>query len=313
MYYYFSCEYPSVIKINGIYYGTIYECVKSINYTDENPLFVEVCSLTNAESSVNMLLNDEFLSCPYQNTVVSDLKGGFFIKIKAQHKKDGFSILTQEKSSTAVITVFNENGLKISIETPEDFYAEDIKFNADNAVITPFYIDNAQLIAIALSGQKTLLCVFKIDKKITRLFFRQVDEYDVSNGLSTTEKFNDIAKHTLQITWGLDCSELKEKNRKVSHAQTFSLTNLHEKIIPYAFLEQLLVGGNLDDYLCDNIKENSNMLGDYFGSFIGVCPPPAFYDKDCVGVIYREKENVYKLEYFAFDIQNRKISNINKL
>lgn len=313
MYYYFYSQFSSVLKINDIYYGSIDKCIKPIRFDDNNPLFVQACSLCPNEKDVNLLLNEDFFAHPPQNVSLIDLNGGYAIIFNCSYKKEGFFVLAQQKYPYAVVTVFNENGLKISIETANDFYALPIRLEAKNATITPFNVNSQTLITITISADKTYLLIFDISDKIKCLFFRKVDDFSLENELVTTEKFSDIAKHTVKTTWVLENDVLKAKYRVVTQSENFCLDNLSENVLPFAFLEQLYCGGDINEFLSENIKENAHLFNEFFGKFIGVFPPPAFIEKDCVGIIYKQNENVYKVEYFCFEIENGKIYNISKI
>ena len=77
-----------------------------------------------------------------------------------------FEILAQEKFPYAVITVFKENGLKISIETPKDFYALPLNIEIENATITQFCLGSKNLIAVSLNEKKPYLLIFDVQDKV---------------------------------------------------------------------------------------------------------------------------------------------------
>ena len=81
MYYYFGCNYPVAIKINGIYYGTLGDEVKCLRIEEDFKPFVEICPLNAYGKSANFILEQDFLQNPPQNFIVTDLKGGYFIKL----------------------------------------------------------------------------------------------------------------------------------------------------------------------------------------------------------------------------------------
>ena len=129
MYFYFSAEYPAIIKLNGIYYGSITDTIKTCNFDNVDSPFIEVCPLSPRQTTVNFILDSSFLSYPPENVSVTDLKGGYLIKFNKTYNGSEFSVVGQEKQSDFMATVFNDNGNKLSIETPNDFYAETLTFN----------------------------------------------------------------------------------------------------------------------------------------------------------------------------------------
>lgn len=312
MYYYFSSDYPAVIKINGIFYGKIQDVIKPLNIEDNISPFIEICPLKPDGTAVNFFLNADFLTCPPNGISVSDLKGGYLIKFYERIDKLPFDILAQEKFPYAVVTVFTENSLKLSIETPTDFYAETFNLNACPVEIIPFSQNNQRFFAIKFDLDECLLAIYHISEKVEKVFYKKVCTFTFSPTFSTTEKFNDIKKHVLTCSWEFCDNTFKKKNVSCKAKEDFNIDNLHERLIPYAFLENFLVGDNIDEFLCENIKANANKLQSYLGEFIGVFPPPTFRDINEVGLIYSKGENLYEIEYFTFELQNKKIFNIIK-
>ena len=122
MQFYFISEFPAVIKINGVYCGKINKTIKSFDLLGDT--FVELCPLNRTEQPINFMLDHNFLSNPPDGTIITDLNGAFVINFMCISSFAPFSITAQQKFPFAVITVFRENGLKLSIETPHDFYAQ---------------------------------------------------------------------------------------------------------------------------------------------------------------------------------------------
>lgn len=311
MYLYFSSAYPAAIKLNGIYYGVISDTVKSINVSDEPP-FIEICSLVSSEQQINFIANSSFLSSPPEQITVTDMKGGYFIKPLKSYHTEEFKVLAQNKNTDTVVTVFTENCLKISIERTDGFFADNEKFFADSSTIQFFNIGNENLVAVLLKGKENLLNVYKLNNNIEKVFSREVKDFEINSDLITTEEFFDVAKHTVKTSWEFADGIFKKKYVEVNHAPTFNLENINEKIIPFAFLEELLVGGNPEPFLNDSLKEKASMLKDYLGDFIGIMPPPTFRNIDEVGLIYKNGERTYEVNYCTFEIMNRKIVNLKK-
>ena len=238
MYYYFSASFPAVIKLNGVYFGTIENTVKAIDVQEGTTPFIEVCPVNNTAQNLNFLINDDFLSAPPQSVCVTNLKGGYLIKILCPAKNPLFKVIAQEKFPHALFTVFNENGLKISIETQTDFFAQDVLFDATDAVIQSFQLGQSSLVAVFLSGSNNLLKVFDVGEKIKEVFSRQVSSFSTENGFSTTENLFDMAKHVLKVNWAYDGDTLKEETRKVEYSKKISIETLTDQLIPYAFLEE---------------------------------------------------------------------------
>lgn len=312
MYFYFFCAFPAVIKFQGVIFGTVDNSVKFCNFDKPYPL-VEICPLTG-DPPVAFFLSDEFLSAPPENFTVTDLKGGYFLKFAKPAKTDGFKILAQEKYRDAVITAFSDNGYKISLETQTDFFAETLDFSPLSVSFNRGEGVNGNLIfALFDCADKKILNVYGI-KETALLFSKETDEFSLSAlGFTTTERLKDIAKHTIVCEYSESGGKIKELSRKVTAGENFDREKLNERLIPYAFSEEFLCGGDYGFYLADGIKENAAKLGGFFGEFIGVTPPPLFRNYKEIGLIYKTAERKYSVEYFTFDILDNKIININKL
>lgn len=311
MHYYFSAGYPAVIKINGIFKGDIYTKLKDV--VDCDGAFIEVCPLIDSERQTNLMLTQEFLSLPTHNASVTDLKGGYLIKFNPTYKTNGFSVIAQEKFNDAIVTVFTENGYNLSIETKTDFYTENLPFEINSASVERVAFQGANILAITLLGIDKTLAVFSLDNKITKLYCDNVESYSFDSCFNTTVKYKDIAKHQITCRWNLTNDKLILTEQSATFSQDFSVDNLPEQVLPFAFLEDLLVGGDFYQYLSDSLKANADKLKGFFGEFIGVIPPPEFHAQDRVGLVYKQCQNKYFVEYFTFKIQDRKIANITKI
>lgn len=312
MFFYFYSKMSAIIKINGVYKGKIDDGLKKFFIDITNPPFIEICFFCAKCSPLFFMLDKNFLSSPPDNVIITDLKGGYAIKINEETIVSPFRIINQQKYPFAVATVFNDNGLKLSIETPNDFYAKTIDFCSISAEIIPFSLDNQQFLAVNFIGEQNLLICFLIEDKIKEVFSKIAVSFSFDNGFSTTEQFFDIAKHKVTCAWKYNGESLYILNKKIEKSCEFNLDNLAELTLPYAFLEDFLLGEDVSVYLCDNVKDNVKFLNEYLGEFIGVFPPPSFRKFDEIALLYKNGENKYKAEYFTFELTNRKICNIKR-
>ena len=236
MYYYFSADFPSAIKLNGIYIGELQSTVKAIDIQAETFPLIEICPLKVNSITLNFILNDDLLTNPPERLIVTDLKGGYLLKFCEKQRKHGFNVISQKKLPYAVITVFNEDGLKLSIETPNDFFAKTLNINTQSVEIEPFTLCGKKAVAIKFDEKNPLLCVYLIEEKITELFFRSVDTFSIDGEFTTTERLSDMAKHKITCSWTLEQNVLTEKLRSVTSSEKFDINKLHIRLLPYAFI-----------------------------------------------------------------------------
>lgn len=312
MYYYFSADFPAAMKLNGIYVGKLHETVKAMKLSTQDAPLIELCPLGLSTGGVNFILNEDLLINSAENLSVTDLKGGYLLKFTRRQNYQEFKIFAQEKLPYAVVTVFNDGSLKLSIESEKDFFAKTFDFCIDTAEIIPFTLNGVNVVAIKLCGKIDILCLYIVSPDIKELFCRPVHSFTTDGEFSTTEKLCDMAKHQITCSWTLNDGTLKERTRSVTKSDKFDLSRLPKKLIPYAFIEELFAGGNIDDYTTGNVKEHADSLSGYLGDFIGVMPPPTFRNVEEVGLIYKKKDNLYYAEYYTFDFDGRKICNVKK-
>lgn len=314
MFYYLSSSIPSALKINGVFFGIINEDAKKINI-DTPCAYIELSPVSVSAESVNFLLDDSFFCSPPPLIYLTDLKGGYLIKFCPVKENKNFFIINQQKFDFALVTVFNENGLKLSIETQSDFYAESFSVDIEGADIGAFTLKNGQFIYVCLelSNDKKQLLVYLLDSKIAKVFCREIEEFCVENTFSTTERFFDIKKHKITSFWEFNGQYFVRNDCKIEKNKSFNLENLPTRVIPFAFLEDLLVGDSIEEYLSTSLLENKNFLQQFFGDFLGVIPPPEFIENDKIGLIYRKNDNIYFVEYFIFELNNNKICGIKKV
>ena len=309
MYFYFFCDFPAVIKFQGVIFGTVNKSVKFCNFEKPYPL-TEICPLMGNGTGFAFYLDDEFLSNPPENATITDLKGGYFIRLTKTEHSGGFSVINQAKFRDATITVFTENGCKVSLETQTGFFAETLAFTPLSAEFTRGEGVNSNLIFATLPcADKKILRVYGI-KENALLLSTETDEFSITpTGFTCTERLKDIAKHEILHEYfysHTDCA-IKERAKSVKASESFDREKLPESLIPYAFCEEFLCGGDFNFYLAESVKENADKLGGFFGEFIGITPPPVFRNPNEIGFIYKLAKRKYSVEYFTFDISGGKI------
>lgn len=309
MQYYFCSTIPFALKINGEF----------ISILDSSPLpftpktstsFIEAYPVTDGATNVMaFVLNEKLLNYPPNGVIVTDLNGGYLITLTEQPKFLDFSIISQQKYPFALVTVFTQNGYNLTIETQDDFYTQTLPLPKISSV--QFNLISDKVLALGIFGEKRAVLVFDLSRKINKLLEILVDNFELSPTLVTTQKFLDIKKHVKQTEWQYVNGVLNPKTVSFECDSDFNQDKLCTEILPYAFLEEFLVGGNYQSFLGENVAKNSNKLKLYLGDFIGVCPPPAFIPQNKVGLIYNNGRNRYKLKYASFELVNRKITNIS--
>ncbi len=315
MYFYFSASVPTVLKINGIYIGRIDCDGKKINLDCPDNTFIEILSVGEAFDGINFFLSDFILESPPKKITVTNLGNGYHINCNLSATDNSFKILNQTKMENAVATVFSENGLKLSLENEYGGYFEQLQFTAEEIKIQAFP-DNQNLIAVIGEGELKFINVYRFgneDSPFVKVFENSCIDYSLSPDFSIIKKYYDIKKHVVNFHYTFNGDTFTQTNRNVESQKTIRILDLPRQILPYAFIEDLLVGDSIDEYLDTQVLNNKDKLKEYFGNFIGVMPPKTQLEQNTVGLIYKQKENLFKVEYFTFTINGYKIENVKKI
>ena len=310
MYYYFSASYPAIIKINGIYFGDIFSTTKFINIDTDNA-FIEICPLKTSEKPVNFILDKNFINTFNKNVCITDMKGGYLIKFLSSNICEDFKVIAQQKFNNAIFSAFTENGYFLSVESPFDFYAENIEFAFDKAFFMPFESDKNFYLAV-FEGEDTLINGYRITNKIEKVYTCVCSFFDKEKFIAITN-FKDMAKHTQQSELKIKGQNIEENIIKVDCKKHLTPHNINPALVPFAFLENFLARDDFSLFLCERLSKNADKLRSYFLNFIGIMPPPFFRGENEVGLIYKKSQNNYFVDYFTFELSLGLISNIKKL
>ena len=311
MYLYFSSEQPIAVKLNDKLLGLSYDEVIGCDVDLSEKTLVEICPLTRSAGFFFTADKDIFTKKD-SRFCVTDLGGGYLIKTDGFSYEKEFRVYAQEKFGDAAVTVFCDNGNKISVETANDFYAENIDLPIESCKIKRAFSGNENLLLIEFFCGEKYLSIYRVSNKIKKLFINRVSDYDASNGIKTEERLKDMAKHRIVCEWELKGDSLVKKSVSVICSEKFDRFSIPSHLIPYAFAEELAVGGDYAFYLSDSLKEHAQKLKGFLGDFIGVMPPPKFRNPDEVGLIYKVSDNRFKVNYIVSELSHNKIANIKK-
>ena len=161
-----------------------------------------------------------------------------------------------------------------------------------------------------------LMTVFSEGKPQLREVFR-----DAVTGFSCGEKlrvafaFADIAGHTAERVFRAENGTLAEESYTVHAREGFCPEALHEKLIPFAFFQEILAGGDPAPYLTPALAGRKALLKEYLGDFCGVyLPKEIFYlahgQINAAGLVYRRAENAFDVRFFEAETDGGKIGNI---
>jgi len=299
---YISTEKNSVILSNS---ETIIS--NGENIFIKNPNFVTVFYPDGSLTDTAVFKEKEIIRP--KNSLLTDLKEDILLAFFKRPFYNGFKLIAQDNINGAKVTVFIENTLKVMIETSEFSELFCYPFLSKSASIHGQYYYNGLYILVFFSDINKLFCYF-VSNSIKEVLSVNAVDYNLSNTLTVTEILPDIARHKIVKTYSTE-KELTLINQVVLDTAENYPYRLSDKLIPFAFLEELLIGGNYERFLSSELKEKANLLNGYFGNFTGVCPCPFSIDK--TGVIYKcdkSEKFDYKVKYLLAEVSGGKINNL---
>lgn len=305
---YFFSKQKYALKFNGNFLGVTNTQPVKTEVDFNTPPLIELCALENNSPAITFILTEDFLKTPSKSVNVADMQNAYFIMVKNNYATEELKIIRQQKFYNVLVTVFCENGYKISIETPQDFYCESTDFKINSANFE--FIFNNRLLLIAVNDSPTILKAYSLNNKIQKVLDISADSYSVEKGLSVTETFSDISKHSVTGTFEWNNEKLIVCKTNVESKQQINLNDLPKDLFPFAFAEEFLTGGDYKVYLSEDLLNKTQKLKQYLGNYIGVCPPT----KDCsisgAGLIYKTSLNTYKVKYLTVNVEDNKIVNL---
>ncbi len=311
-YYYFSSKVEGALKINGNFQTILNSQPTPVeNFCLDS--FIEFYPLNGQNAPIQTIITKDTTDSPPKNLFIVDMKGGYLIQFCPIFSPVEYRLICQQKYSQCVCNLFYDNGVKLTVQTQNDFYAYKILEDVNSG---EFYsLDNSNFyIALITYGQMQTVSVYCVQGKIQKIFEHSANEIKIDNNIIyTTEYKNDIAKHQIDFSYSLVNGQIQLTNKIIKQSENFSPSRLPEKLISYAFLEEVCVGGNLDFYLSTEMTGKKEMLKSYLGEFVGVIIPPPFRDYKEVGLLYKETTNKYLIRYVLVDTSDGKVVNLRIL
>lgn len=187
---------------------------------------------------------------------------------------------------------------KLIIATPYQSEQIDLPFIATDFTIYP--CNEKPLFVIEIFARKKVVIVFDLQNFCT-LFKGVCDSFELDKNLSLTTSYCDICKHTVTNVWEITDS-VKLLCKKVTAKQKQFLP----EVLPFAFLEEVRVGGDYSQFLSNALKPNANLCPQFLGEFKHVLPPILPLQNDKLILTYQKTA-----KFFSCTISHGKIADFN--
>lgn len=301
---YFLSYKPAILKLNGLYVGSIDLFERHIELDIKDSVHAEIVPGENLQP-VNFFINEKLLFSPpdFMDVYLMDGEALIFIR-EFGNKNIKLSVILQQRFYGNLITVFSQGGVYLSIEG-KDYSLIPLPSKFCTASAEEKYI--AGLPVLAISSGSALL-IISADGK--RIFMNDVERAKFADRLEVVTAFETCTAAKAEAEYSYDGEKLTlEKSRTVE-------TRPPEKnILHFAFFESVLTCGDFAQYLDNELKDKANVLKEYLGEFVSVSvPTEKFYAEHGnirgAGLIYPKAANLFEVKYFAVDLEGDKISNI---
>ena len=301
---YFLSYIPAILKLNGMYIGTIDGFERHIELDPNDRIFAEIIPDNNLQS-LNFFLDEKFFACPPEFCDLYCIESDYLIYIREYAPKDGkIEVLHQVRFCGNLVTLFAQGGLYLSIEGGE-YLLEPLPPSFKNFTAQTHTLAGREVFAI--SNGKHLIV---INEKGKIIFKSAANSFEFSDTLKITAEFETCTCAQAVCEYSYNGESLA-----LISASVRQLRPPEKDILHFAFFESVLTGADCTNYLDDSLKERAADLKSYLGEFVSVTvPPEKFYtvhgDIDAAGLVYPKSKNLFEIKYFAVDINGDKISNI---
>ncbi|MGN0804774.1 MAG: hypothetical protein ACI4MS_05270 [Candidatus Coproplasma sp.] len=302
---YFLSAVSSALKLNGAYVGIIGGFEKFIQAELKEKILAEV--IPDGE-----LLPVSFFICeelfknppPFLSIYLCEDEAVVYIH-RFERAYKPIKVIAQANFNGILATLFCEGGRVYLNCEGERCNLYDLAESFEKACFSEVSIGGYN--ALALSGDK---CLCIISERGEMVFLNSVESWKAGDMLEVRVNFETCIGHYAVCRFSYDGDKMT-----LTDSKTFSTRDTPIKLIPFAFFESLLTHGDFAEYLSDSIKDRAEDLPSYLGEFTDVAiPHSSFYQKhgdiDAVGLVYPLSKNLFKVKYYAVDIEGGKIDNI---
>lgn len=305
---YFSAALPCVLRAGGAPAGFL-----SGNklFADADRVLVEFLPADGELLPLSFVTGEEFFRHPPSCCDV--YRCGCYNLVHAARfspRRSGFDAKTQVRCGNLQATVFECGGPFLCLQ------------NAEGFDVFPLPQGEYELGETHVGGKAFLhahckksgyFALFSQDRK--RVLRERIQSREEGEELELVRVLPDIAGHTVRERYALHGEELVLTGHAVSAREGFDPAALPEKLLPFAFFEELAAGGDASPFLAPALQGQAGRLKEYLGDFCGVClPEEVFYrvhgEVNAAGLIYARAENAFDVKFFRVEAGQGKIENI---
>lgn len=301
---YFLSYIPAVLKLNGIYTGTIDTFERHIELEKSDKILAEIVPGDNLQP-VNFFLDESFFRTPPPFCDVYLMQGDALVYIREYALKDmALKVIYQTRFCGNLITFFSQGKIYLSAEGKEYSLSPlprcFSKIRAEEKTV-----GNRKVLAVF--GGNMLLIISESGKTV---FLNPADSAEFSDTLKITVSFETCTAAKAECAFSYDGESFTLVSSK-----TVETRPPEPEIMHFAFFESVLTKGNCAKYLDASIALRAGEICGFLGNFVSVAvPPESFYNRygniPAAGLVYPKSENLYEVKFYRVELTDGKISNI---
>ena len=259
---YFLSYIPAILKLNGMYIGTIDGFERHIELDKSDRIFAEIIPDNNLQP-LNFFLDEKFFACPPEFCDLYGIEGDYLVYIREYAPKNcKIEVLYQNRFCGNLVTLFAQGGLYLSLEGTE-YVLEPLPPSFINFTAETHTLAGREVMAIS-NGRHLIL----INDRGKIIFRNAANSFFVSDTLKITAEFE-----TCTCAQGVCEYSYDGESLTLVSASVREMRPPEKEILHFAFFESVLTGADCTKYLDESLKERAKDLKSYLGEFVSFTVP----------------------------------------
>lgn len=293
---YFLSSQPCALTLNGVYFGLTdrFERFAEIDLRDR--VFVQF----NPENAlpIGFFLTENIRFAPPPDCAVYLLKDGIAVYAYDFTPTD-FTLrpIAQKRDGACLVTVYAQGRAQMSVNTPDGLF---------NATLPPSFADCEILFHAGLILLRSSCELAVYTKTAQLLLHERILDFSLEDGvLRARLPLFDSLGQTADCAWTLSADGCKQTEFTLRAPS--DRPAVLDELLPYAFFESVLIGGNFAAFLCDELLDGAEQIRAFLGDFIAVTLTK---EPRCCGLVRKKAERLFDVSYYRVEIADGKITDV---
>lgn len=293
---YFLSSVPCALTLNGAYFGLTdrFERFAEIDLRDR--VFVQFTP--EGAQPIGFFLTENLRFSPPPDCEVYLLKDGIAVYARDFTPTDlTLRPIAQKREGNCLVTVYAQGRVQMTVNTADGFF---------NATLPPAF-SNCEIFfhaGLILLRSPDALAVYS--KTAELLLHEKATDFQVDGEIlrARLPLFDSLGQFA-DCTWELSDTGCKQTEFTL-RAPKDSPAAI-EELLPYAFFESALIGGNFKAFLCEELLPEAEKLRAFLGDFVAVT---LTHEPLCCGLVRKKAERLFSVSYFSVEIEDGKITDV---